>query len=74
MSKGIRKLLSIWDAPDHWWVFNIVIGFGSPTSSLKSMETYAKYKVLMIKEGGNTSHVFQIYDQYYANQYKSRLR
>ena len=38
------------------------------------METYAKYKVLMIKEEGNTSHVIQIYDQYYANQYKAILK
>ena len=28
----------------------------------------------MLKDGRNTSHVFQIYDQYYANRYKSRLR
>ena len=50
MSKVIIKLPTIQDAPDNWWVFNIVDGFGPHTSSLKVMETYAEYKVLMIKE------------------------
>ena len=57
MDKGIIKLPIIWDAPAHWWVLNIVDGFGPHTSSLKYMGNYTKYKVLMLKEEGNTSHV-----------------
>ena len=70
MSKGIRKLPIIQDAPPNWWVLKIADGVGTHTYSLKSMKTYAKYKVLMLKEEGNTSHVCQSYDQYDAKKYK----
>ena len=38
------------------------------------MDTYEKYKVLMLKEEGDTSHVCQSYDQDSANQDKARFR
>ena len=64
MAKGIRKLPMIQDASAHCWALKIFDGFGPHTSSLKSMETYATYKVSMLKEEGNTSHVCQNYDQH----------
>ena len=74
MAKGIRKLPIIRGAPDNWWVLKIVDVFGPHTSSLKSMETYAKYKVLMIKEEGDTSHVCQRYDQYSSKKDNASFR
>ena len=74
MAKGIRKLPIIPDAPAHWWVLNIFGGFGTHTYSLKSMDTYAKYKVLMLKEEGDTSHVFQRYDQYAEKKDNANFR
>ena len=38
------------------------------------METYEKYKVFMIKEEGDTSHVYQSYDQDAYKKDKSRFR
>ena len=74
MDKGIIKLPIILDAPAHFWVLNIVDGFGPHTSSLKYMENYAKYKLLMLKEEGNTSHLCQRYYQYDVNQDKASFR
>ena len=74
MAKSIGKLTIIRDAPVNWWVLNIVDVFGIHTSRIKSMETYVKYKVLMLKEEGDTSHVCQSYDQDYANQDKASFR
>ena len=74
MDKGIRKLPIIRDPPVHWWVLKIVDGFGPHTSSLKLMETYEKYKVLMLKEEGDTSYVCQRYYQDAAKQDKEIFR
>ena len=38
------------------------------------MDTYAKYKVLMLKEEGDTSHVFQRYDQYAEKKDNANFR
>ena len=74
MSKGIIKFPIIRDSPAHWWVLNISDVFGPHTSRLQSMETYAKYKVFMIKKEGDTSHFCQSYDQDAAKKDKSRFR
>ena len=74
MVKGIRKLLIIRYAPSHWWVFKIVDGFGPHTSTLKPMEKYEKYKALMLKEEGGTSHVCQSYYQDAAKKDKAIFR
>ena len=49
ISKGIRNLPLIKYAPDNLWVLNIFYGFRTHDYSLKAMETYAEYKVLVIK-------------------------
>ena len=74
MDKSTRKLHIIKYALAHWWVLNIVYGFGPHTSSLKSMDIYAKYKVLILKEEGNTAHVCHIYDQDNDKKYKASFR
>ena len=56
------------------WVLNIFYGFDTHTSNLKSMERYAKYKVSMIKEEGDTSHVCQRYDQYSSKKDNASFR
>ena len=73
-TKGNINLPIIHDAPSHQWVLNIVYGFETHTSSPKSMDTYAKYKVLMLKEEGDTSHVFQRYDQYAEKKDNANFR
>ena len=59
MAKVIKNLPIIRDAPADWWVLKIVDGFGTHAPSLKSMETYAKHKVFMLKEEDENSHVCQ---------------
>ena len=74
ISKCIGKFPIIQYSPSHWWVLNIVDVFGPHTYSLKSMETYEKYKFLMLKEEDNTSNFYQSYEQYFSNQDKSSLK
>ena len=50
MVKGIRNFPIIRYAPAHFCVLKIIDGFGPHSSSLKYMDTYAKYKVLMLKK------------------------
>ena len=66
MTKGIRNVPFIQDAPAHWRVLNIVNGFEPRTFSLKSIDNYEQYKVLVLKKEGKTSHMCQRYDQYAA--------
>ena len=53
---GIRAMPVICDNPD-WWVIKIIDGFGPHTSSVEAMKIYAKHKILLVKEEGDTSHV-----------------
>ena len=46
MAAGIRKLKVI-DQMPHWWVLNILDGFGPHVSSLKAMEIYDESKILV---------------------------
>ena len=63
----------ICDNPD-WWVIKIIDGFGPHTSSVEAMKIYAKHKILLVKEEGDTSHVCQAYDQKVAKDDKSTMR
>ena len=66
MNKVIKKLPIIQYSPANSWLLNIVDASDTKTYSLKDMENYEKYKVLMLKEDRDTSHVCQNYDQYLA--------
>lgn len=70
---GIRSMPVIADNPD-WWVIKIIDGFGPHTSSPAAMEIYAKHKIMLIKEEGDTSQVCQAYDQKVAKDDKSTMR
>ena len=70
---GIRAMPVICDNPD-WWVVKIIDGFGPHTSSPEAMEIYAKHKILLVKEEGDTSHVCQAYDQKVAKDDKATMR
>ena len=74
MDRGIRKFPIIWYSTDCWWVLNIVYGFETHTSSPKSMDTYAKYKVFILEEEGEISHMCQRYDHNSSSQDKSSSR
>ena len=59
---GIRAMPVICDNPG-WWVVKIIDGFGPHTSSVEAMGIYAKHRIPLVKEEGDTSHVCQAYDQ-----------
>ena len=70
---GIRAMPVICDNP-NWWVIKIIDGFGPHTSSVEAMKIYAKHKILLVKEEGDTSHVCQAYDQKVAKDDKGTMR
>tara|TARA_B110001452_G_scaffold205333_1_gene175349 strand:+ start:90 stop:1757 length:1668 start_codon:yes stop_codon:yes gene_type:complete len=73
MAYGIRQLPKVCDTPD-WWTVKIIDGFGAHTCSSEAMEVYAKHKILLVKEEGDSSHVNQSYDQKVAKDDKSNMR
>ena len=61
LAKGIRAMPVIRDHPD-WWCYLSLDGFGSHLTPA-ALEVFAKYKILVSKEEGDTSQVSQAYDQ-----------
>ena len=72
MCKGIRQMPVIRDHPDKWVVFSLD-GFGSHLDPA-ALEIFSEYKILVIKEEGDTSQVSQAYDQQVAKQDKKLTR
>ena len=70
--KGIRSMPVIRDHPDGWCAITLD-GFGSHVNVHSTQETYARYKILILKEG-DTSHVNQAYDQIVVKADKLHLR
>ena len=70
---GIRAMPVICDNPG-WWVVKIIDGFGPHTSSVEAMGIYAKHRIPLVKEEGDTSHVCQAYDQKVAKDDKATMR
>ena len=60
---------------DHptWWVRFVLDGFGAHFDH-EAMEIFATYKIMVLKEEGNMSHVNQLYDQDVAKTDKSNVR
>ena len=63
----------IQDHPD-WWVVITLDGFGSHLNVHSAQVTYAEYKIFVVKEEGDTSHINQAYDQSVAKCNKKELR
>ena len=57
---GILAMEGIKNHPD-WWIVLSLDGFGSHLV-VKSLEEFAKRKILAIKEEGNTPQVSQAYN------------
>jgi len=72
MCKGIREMPVIRDHPDKWVVFSLD-GFGSHLDP-SALEIFSEYKILVIKEEGDTSQVSQAYDQQVAKKDKQWAR
>ena len=71
-ARGIRAMDVIKDHPD-WWMTLTCDGFGSHTLD-KAIELFAKYKIQIVKEEGDTSQVNQSYDQDVAKKDKCYMR
>jgi len=52
----------------------ILDGFGSHVNSLPALQTYYDAKVLVLKEGADSSHVNQAYDRDVAKEDKKNMR
>lgn len=52
----------------------VLDGFGSHFNCPKALEILWKYKILQVKEEGDTSHVCQMYDQEPAKRDKAVQR
>jgi len=71
-ARGIRAMDVIKDHPD-WWMTLTCDGFGSHILD-KAIELFAKYKIQIVKEEGDTSQVNQSYDQDVAKKDKCYMR
>ena len=56
--KSIRRQEIIWDHP-YWWVLLSLDGFTSHVNVLNAHEIFVEFKMNLIKEEGDTSHVCQ---------------
>ena len=60
--KSIQSQETTKDHP-NWWVLLSLDGFTSHVNMLNTHEIFAEFKILVIKEEGDTSHVCQAHDQ-----------
>lgn len=72
LCKGIRSMPKIKDSP-AWWCLLSLDGFGSHLNE-KALQVFADYKILVIKEEGDSSQVCQAYDQLVAKLDKKMTR
>ena len=72
-AKGIRAMPVIKDHP-LWWVAEILDGFGAHFMNPQALAIYWRYRIMQIKEEGDTSQVNQLYDRDPAKKDKVVLR
>ena len=70
---SIRRQESIWDHPD-WQVLLSLDGFTSHVNVLNAHEIFKVFKIMAIKQEGDTSHVFQAYGQQVERYDKMHVR
>jgi len=73
LCEAIRKLPVIRDHP-NWWTMISLDGFGSHCNVDEAQFIFAKYRILVLKEEADTSHVNQAYDQSVAKKDKTMMR
>ena len=62
--KGIHEMAVVREHKD-WWCVWILDRFGSHVNVQISKEIFIEHKILIVKEEGNTSQVYQSYDQWF---------
>ena len=72
MCKSIRRQKIILNHLD-WWVLLSLDGFTSHVNVLNAHEIFAEFKIMVIKEEGDTSHMCQAYYQQVAKDDKMRM-
>ena len=73
LCKSIRRQEIIRDHPD-WWVLLSLDVFTSHVNVLNAHDIFAEFKIMVIKEEGDKSHVCQAYDQQVAKDDKTHMR
>jgi len=73
LAKGLRNLPVVCDYPD-WWFILTLDGYGSHLNVYKTLKIFSDYKIMLVKEEGDTSHVNQAYDQSVAKADKRHVR
>ena len=71
MCEGIRAMEKIKDHGDFWVLLSLH-GFGSHLN-MDALEVSASYKILVVKEEGDSSQVCQAYDQQVTRQDKAKV-
>jgi hypothetical protein len=72
LCRGIRSMKGVCDHPDFWVVLSLD-GFGSHLDT-DALLVFTEYKILVIKEEGDTSQVSQAYDQMVARADKRNFK
>ena len=72
LCEGIRNLPVVMDHPE-WWFLLSLDGFGAHLDP-ETLEMFAKYRILIVKEEGDTSQMCQAYDQHVAKTDKRFTR
>eukprot|EP00957_Ditylum_brightwellii_P029345 2218406-Ditylum_brightwellii.AAC.1 len=62
LCKGLCALPVVNEHPD-WWFLLTCDRFASHVNTPEALQTFAKYKIMLAKEEGDSSHVSQSYDQ-----------
>ena len=69
--EGYRNISKHVNANPDWWLFGDFDGFGAYMASERAMKLRYEAKIVMGKEDGDISHIFQAYDDQVANMDKS---
>ena len=71
--RGIRAMPVIKDHPE-WWMTLTLDGYSSHINCNEALEEFARNKIQIVKEEGDTSHVNQAYDQDVAKKDKTHMK
>ena len=68
--RGLRSINPYVEANPQWFMIEIFDGFGAHMASHLALRERLAYRILSIKEEGDTSHVNQAYDKFVAKKDK----
>jgi hypothetical protein len=73
LAKMIRALPSIKDMPD-WWITLHLDGCKSHVNTVHAQRIFRRYKIIVVKENSQSSHINQGFDKDPAKESKSSTR